>query len=561
MSTENLTPDTSSPQDKEWEATMLSFVERNESSAAPTASRKKRSIGRRTLTVIFSSIGTLLLALVLLVVMLAVQPAQQNDTDDSTTPSSPIATQPSIPLLNNASADNGASGNPLQKVDIQNASESFTIYLDEDKNTYVIQGYEDLTLSSDMMLTLRNHTETIQAAERVNNDNASNLATFGLDKPQATAAITYKDGSTAMLRIGNVTPSETGFYGLFGDSDDVYIFESDSVAMFRFRAAAFVSNVLIATPSVKSTDENGVALLRDITFSGKNHPTPLTLRRSNHLDSEVNSYFTYLISAPYLRGTKDTTSNELGQFKGLAAQQALVLHPTAEQKQKLGFDNPLIKINATMAVETEEETDSEDSDAKVPKIYYNVVGYNLSVGSLDENGNYVVMVEGIDAIFLISAEEYGYLFDITYQNAVNEFLFFYSITDISRIGFRMNGKTHEFALTHYPDEEEQDHQLVVKSDNKVYPTEDFRKIYELMLGLSRYGEPEGKTGSDVPLELFLYDNDGNLYLSAKYYASTGSLCTVETSEGEIFTTRWSDVSFFIQQVENYINGRDVLTNT
>ena len=142
------------------------------------------------------------------------------------------------------------------------------------------------------------------------------------------------------------------------------------------------------------------------------------------------------------------------------------------------------------------------------------------------------------------------------------FLFFNSITDISRIGFRMNGKTYEFNLTHHPEREEQDLQLTVKCDGKVYPTADFRKIYELMLGVSRYGETEGKPeGGNVSLELFLYDNAGKLYLDAKYYESTGSLCIVETSEGEIFTTRWSDVSFFIQQVENYVNGRDVLTNT
>lgn len=562
MSTENLNPTPSSPQDKEWEATMLSFAENTETGVTPAKTRKKLPIRRRTLTVILSSVGTVLLAVVLLVCMLTIPTAPTDTPDDSTNPSSPISTKPAIPLLNNAAnPDNNVAGIQMQRVDIQNTNESFSVMLDSAKNAYVIEGYEDLTLSADMVITLRKHTETIEAAEQVEDEKASDLSSFGLDKPQATAVITYADGSTSRLRIGDMTPSETGFYGQFGDSDNVYIFASDSVAMFRFRAAAFISNVLIATPSVKSTDTNGVALLRDITFSGNAHPVPLTLRRSNHQDPEVFTYFTYLISAPYMRGTKDTTSNELGAFKGLKAQQALFLHPTADQKDKLGFNDPLIKISATMAVETEEDNNSDDSDASAPKVYYNSATYNLVVGSVNEEGNYIVMVDGIDAIYLVSKDEYGYLFDLNYRSAVNDFLFFNSITDISRIGFRMNGKTYEFHLSHHPEREEQDLQLTVKSGDKIYPTADFRKLYELMLGLARYGEPDEEPDGNVPLELYLYDNDGNLYLDAKYYESTGSLCIVETSEGEVFTTRWSDVSFFIQQVENYVNGRDVLTNT
>lgn len=562
MSTENLNPDSLTPQDKEWEATMLSFVENSEVGSAPVANRNKRSLHRRTLTVILSSAGTIALAVILLITMLAIQPEKHNNnnTNDSTTPSSPIATKPAIPLLNNAAnPDKNVTGTPLQRVDIQNTSESFTISLNSTKNTYVIEGYEDLALAADMVLTLRKHTETIQAVEQVNN--VSDLSVFGLDKPQATAAITYKDGTTAHLRIGDETPSEIGFYGQFGDSNNVYIFESDAVAVFRFRASAFVSNLLVATPSVKSTDTIGIATMRDITYSGTAHPVPLTLRRSNHQDPEALSYFTYLISAPYLRATKDTTSGELGAFKGLTAQQALLLHPSAEQKKQLGFDNPLIKMNINMAVETEDGTASNNNDAQAPKIYYNVTGYNLVVGSVNEDGNYVVMAEGIDAVFLVSKNEYGYLFDVTYQSAVNDFLFFNNIANISRIGFCTNEKTYEFHLSHHPEQEDRDHQLSVKCDGKLYPTEDFRKLYELMLGLARYGEPDSKPEGNIPLELYLYDNDGNLYLDVKYYESTGSLCTAETSEGEIFTTRWSDVSFFIQQVENYINGRDVLINT
>ena len=560
MSTEHMTPDLPTPKDKEWEATMLSFVENDENGMAPTAAHKKLPIRRRTLAVILSSVGTVLLAVVLLVVTLCIKPAQTDPDTDSDSNNDIVATQPAITLLDNkGDADKDILAKPMHRVVIQNADDKFAIVYDEKSKSYLIEGYEDLTLSSTILTTLRGYTETIKAMEKV--ASATNLAAFGLDKPQATANITYSDGSTAHVRLGALTPSKTGYYGQFGEDEAVYIFESNSVALFRAGATAFVDTLLVATPTVKSTDKNGMALLRNATFSGSAHPDKLVLRRSNEKDNEEYTYFSYLITSPYLRATSDVASNALGQFKSLTATQALILHPTKEQKQKLGFNNPLTRINATMAVETEEDTENKDEDAVAPKIYYNATDYTITVGSVNADGNYVVMVDGIDAIFLVSKADYGYFFDLNYNTAVNGFLFFRNIDKIGRISLTLNGKTYDFSLTHYPNEEEADDKLVVKSDDKVFSTEDFRELYGLMLSLERYGAAEAKPTGNIPLELFLYDTDDKLYLSAKYYDTTGSLCTVETSEGELFTTRWSYVEFFIQQVENYVNGRDVLVNT
>lgn len=557
MSTERMNPDPLTPQDKEWEANMLSFVERNEGNGTPIPPRKQLPVHRRTLTVIFSAVAVFL-ASVILIVTLCIDPQPQTPDEDTSQTEETVSTS-SISLLDKTGADKNTTKAQLQQVDVTNADESYSILYDDTAKAYVIEGYEDLTMSSDLTLTLRTYTETIEATDKVSN--VSSLSAFGLETPQATAAITYSDGSTAQIRIGDMTPSETGFYGQFNGNEDVYIFASDNVAMFRFRAAAYVDTLLVATPSVKATDENGIALLRNATFTGSAHPTPLTIRRSNHLDSEEFTYFSYIITAPYLRATNDPMSNALGSFNTLSAEQALILHPTEEQKQKLGFNDPLIKINATMAVETEEDSEDEESDEVAEKIYYNAADYTITVGSINEDGNYVVMVDDVNAIFLVSKETYSYLFDVTYQNAVNPYLFFKNIQELSRIVVRIDNEEYEFKLKHYPNEEEPDDQMVVTKDGKVYSTAEFRELYGLMLALERDDTVEATPSEESPLELSLYDTNNNLYLSAKYYNATGSLCAVETSEGEIFATHWSYVSFFMEQVQNYLDGKDVLINT
>lgn len=558
MSTEHLTPDPLTPQDKEWEANMLSFVERNEGNGTPIAPRKQLPTHRRTLTVILSAAGTILLAVVFLVVTLCVKP-QTPTKDETPTQSDETVTTPAISLLDKTGADKNTAKTQLQQVDVQNANDSYSILYDDTAKAYVIKGYEDIGLDADVILTLRTHTETIQAMEQVTN--VTSLSAFGLDKPQATAKITYADGTTAQVRIGDMTPSETGFYGQLNDDENVYIFESDNVGLFRFRSTAYVNTLLIATPTVKTSDKNGIALLRNATFSGSAHPTTLTLRRSNHLDQEEFTYFSYIITSPYLRATNDPMSNSLGSFKSMTATQALFLHPTAEQKSKLGFNNPLVKINATMAVETEEETKDDSEDDVAPKIYYNATDYVITVGSINEDGNYVVMLDGIDAIFLVSKDEYSFLFDLTYESAVNPYLFFKNIDELSRISVRMDDKVYEFNLEHFPAKEKPDDQMKVTVDGVVYSTSEFRELYGLMMDLERDDSVEVKKGEESPLELSLYDKDNQLYLSAKYYTATGSVCAVETSEGEIFATHWSYISFFMEQVQNYLAGGDVLINT
>lgn len=567
MSTEHLNTDNTASESSEINESMLSFVELNEKDKKKAEAAKPRRIRRRTLNLILTSAGTVLIAIILLVVMLLDKQAPTTGDGGTTSPDATVET-PKIILLNKA-GDKETKGTPMKQIDIENKDGNYTIRYDETTKLYHIVGYEDIFLNTEMLLTLRTHAETIEAIEQI--EDVSNLAAFGLDKPQATATITYTDDSTARLFLGNTTPSETGYYGQLEGTEGVYIFESDAVSLFRFRSTAFVHTALSAPPSVKSDDKHGKALLKEVTFSGTAHPIPLVMRRSYYNDSEELTYFSYIISAPYLRCTTDAVSNALSQVQAIIAEQALILHPTAAEKEKMGFNKPLIDLKFTMAVETEEENQSNSNTPNTespavdkndtPKIYYNSIDYHITIGSLDENGNYIAMVEGTDVIFLVSKEAYGFFFDRTYQNSVNEFLFFKSIEDLSRVSIQLNNASYSFDLAHYPEKEEPDDKLKVTMDNKVYSTEDFRELYQLLMGLKRYGVPEKEPTSEVPLEIALYDSEGKLYLGAKYYNTSGSLCTVETSEGELFTTRWSDVAFFIQQVDNYLNGRDVLIST
>ena len=134
MSDERLN-NASNPQqiDPERESELLAFAESmNDTAKAKTKSTRqckwmaalKRRFSRRTLTLIFSSSATILLAIVLVVVMLSVK--DNSVSDDTTQPSDNVVEQtetPKVTLLDKTVQTDSSKKSYLQQVDIQNADD------------------------------------------------------------------------------------------------------------------------------------------------------------------------------------------------------------------------------------------------------------------------------------------------------------------------------------------------------------------------------------------------------------------------------------------------------
>ncbi|MBQ4333713.1 MAG: DUF4340 domain-containing protein [Clostridia bacterium] len=525
-----------------------SFVEVNR---VAEKKEKKTRFSKQTRTIIFTSAGAILLAVVLLLVTLL----PSSDVVGSSGSAGDAVVDNSIVLVDKTVKDTVT----VKQVDVRNESGEYTIFYNETEKIFQLKGYEDILLSKSMTDTLTAYTTVVSAADKVNN--VDKLSTFGLDKPVATATITYKDGSTCTVSVGDMIPSEDGYYAQVSGDENVYMFTSDTAAIFQMMSVAFADTTLISTPSVKSDDKNGSAVLKEITYTGKNYPQPLHIRRSYHTDMTELTYYSYIISDPYLRGTNDATSGILTNFKSLSAVQALVLHPTEEQKKRVGFDNPLSVMNITMAVETPAESDTSETDDAEINTYYNSTTTKVTVGSQDEDGNYIVMVDGINAIFLVDKAVFSSVADRNYANSVNTLLFAKNIVKVSRIAIKTAENDCNFTLTHFPEAEESDDEMKVTQGDTTYSTQEFRELYTLMMSIMRYDTWEEAPSGESALTIHLYNLDGSLFLGADFYSISGSRFLVRTTKGEQFTTRSAEVNHFIKQVANYVNGEDVLTLT
>lgn len=450
----------------------------------------------------------------------------------------------------------------VSKAAITNESGSFTVSYHDDEDVYKLDGYEDLDLEAEKTIALTDCGSLITAMDKV--QSVGKLSDYGLDKPKASATFTYHDNTSATLHVGNPTPTEDGYYVRLQDSGEVYVCSQSAVESFLMTAGQFVETTLIAAPTIKTDDKDGVAVLKEVTITGAAHSKTLKLRRTSSEDKGEFLYFSHLIIEPYLRGVREDVSQSLSSFNSLVASEAVVLHPTKQQLKEFGFDNPHTVAQMTLAVESSPKDEnssantSQSSESNVTLIYYGLTKNTVRIGSLTKDNHYLVMVDGVDAIFLVANSSLACIVERSYENTVSQLLFLKDITALSRITVKSGGKEYPFALSHHPDETDSDKKLTVSLNGQTTDTPQFRTLYQLMMGLERYDTVNTLPNTEPDLSITMYNADGSVYMSTTFFPYTGSQCIVKTSEGELFTTKTSFITHFTEQLQNYLNGKEVL---
>lgn len=522
--------------------------------AAPQKAAKKKRLSANTRLLIAVTAIVAVLAILLAVLL----PLLNEGTGGSSTSSDAISVPEEVYPLYDRSTDD-TDEQIVQSVTIKNPDDEYTFRYNASEKLYQLVGYTDISLSASGIEELIDCATTLNGYDKVNN--VGKLADFGLEKPAITVVITYHDDTTATLLIGNETPDKAGYYARLQDSDEVVMINADTVSYFQLKKGQYVERNLIAAPTVKKDDANGSVVLKELTLKGGPGKETLSLRQVATSDGEEYSYSTFIITKPYKRMVSEAVSSTLSSFTYLIASEGVVLHPTAADKAKYGFNDPYAVLDITLAVQTTEEDGESATDSTettdVEFIYYNASTSKVTVGSKDDNGNYYVMIDGHNAIYLVASSSLMNVVERTYVNTISELLFLKTITDLKQVSISADGRTYDFKLTHDASKEDADEQMTVICDGKTLNTQDFRTLYSRMMGISRYGETD-KTPTGQPLhKIALTETDGSAFLTVEIYEHSSSLYTVRTDEGELFTVKASDISAFMSLIKDYYNGKPV----
>jgi len=101
----------------------------------------------------------------------------------------------------------------VKKIEIQHHDGETTVLQRDGSGKWSISAPQPLTADQSAVSAFTTAASTL-SSDRVVDENASNLASYGLDPPKIGITLTMADGKTHMLRIGEDTPTEGDAYAM-----------------------------------------------------------------------------------------------------------------------------------------------------------------------------------------------------------------------------------------------------------------------------------------------------------------------------------------------------------
>ena len=482
-------------------------------------------------------------------VLVLTQPEQPEES------SAPESSDTSIELLTVKRADKDDTYSLITEAVVTYDGETYTLQTNDDGQLYV-KGYEALPIETYSLSSFESAVTSISAIQEITG--TGNDADYGLDKPVATADITYYDGTKATLTLGAAAPQNAGYYFRLSGKDGIYLVDSTAAGRLMQPSVSYIGTTLMTAPVVKEEDKNAAAVLRDVSLKGPGLDREYSYRII--ADDDGDTYFsTYVLTYPYKRGTNSNKLDDSILYAtSLGANMAVKPFPTDEDLKKYGLDAPSITATIHTAVKNEVTVESSEEDGEDQTVteYYNVQEHTFRLSAVTD-GYFYALVDDIDCIYQISTLSLPWA-TLSYEDCVTPLLFLKNISTVSAMSFTYEGKTTQIALTHYPDEEDSDKSMIATVDGKAVKTSNIRAFYQVLLGINRAGAaPEEPTG-DAEI-LFTYtDLDTNETTEIEIFKHSASVYIGRFDGGDIFKIRASEIDTLLKQYQNLVDGKDVL---
>lgn len=526
--------------------------------------------------------GVAVVALVaLLLVLVFLLPGNGGEDASST-----AVSDTSVTLLDKSTdADGKTVDNPIKSIQITLRDESFTLSQNEDGDL-VADPYKDLPINTYEISYLVSTLKTVTATREISSSpdspadygftgefaapvssdvsgTSSGESSASAEKAvglTAQVSVTYHDDSIHSFELGRESPTKEGYYLREVGSDPIYLVDSTFASTLAQPSTTYIGLNVVTSPSVKTDDDNGQALLREIELTGRVRSSPLILRRST-ADDNLNNASNYVITKPYFRAANSSSDavTALDTYTSVTASGVEKPYPTAEDLKRYGLDDPYSTAVFTLAVETTEEAETSGETAKTS--YYNIQKHTIQLGNKNDNGEYYGLVynedQRIPVVYLFSSSSVAWA-EAQYDDVAETLLFLRNIDSLSHVILTANGQETDFLLEHFPDEAEREDQMKVTSGGQTYDTENFRNLYQVLMSIYRKGaapaEPSGDpvlslklvpiTASDGTVELSIYKHDPNVFI-------------VRFTTGETYAVNASEVNNAVKQLSNYLEGKDV----
>ena len=280
-----------------------------------------------------------------------------------------------------ASGDSEVSGtlieytpSQLKKIHVENKQGSFDVTANTpegEATVYTLVGYEDFDLQTGAPDSIANAAARLEFSMIAGLDDGG--SDFGFDDPRSVVTVEYTDGTKSLFTIGNEAPQNKGAYAKFGDSDEIFVVNSETVAPFDFGVTDLIS---LTINTSAEAEENAQASEIAITANGES--VTLVPNTENNLNGS------YFLTEPVKMIAGESESSKIeGGIRGLYADKVVMVNPSAGQLSDLGLSEPYAKVKAV----------------------YPDVTVSLFASKPDSEGKINLMVDGGKVVYTLSAEK------------------------------------------------------------------------------------------------------------------------------------------------------------
>lgn len=297
-------------------------------------------------------------------------------------------------------------------------------------------------------------------ADKVIEENATDLSQYGFDKP-AVVTVKFKDGSSKVIEIGNLTSTRDGYYIKEKSSSKVYVIGTYSIDAINIKKDDLKSKALY---TVNADEILGMSMSKQGTpfFSGKKNAEGIW-----ELTAPIESRMDMANFTPFLEAVASVNVTNFVEEK-------------PADLAKYGLKTPAFAFEI------------EASGAK----------HKLMLGSEKEKGTEIyAMLDNRNEVFTIDLSPFKFL-DKPLKEIVESFIYITNIDDVSKIVVEMDGQTVTSDLQQDSGGDKEKDKFTVngRDANVKNEKEDslFRKYYQGIVGITLSDIEAGAVPSGKP---------------------------------------------------------------
>jgi hypothetical protein len=381
------------------------------------------------------------------------------------------------------------------------------------------------------------------SATRIITEKAENLADFGLADPVSYLQATLTDGSKVTLQIGNEVAAGNGYYALVNEDGKVYLLASSYGTGLRFRDAD-------VTATAKDLTIEAANIRHIVVDPRDGEGFELQYVESNELDMSGSTMFPWVIRKPYPEGyTADSSEVSSLQQKFTTFDYIKCVEYAPTDLSKYGLAEPIAEIRLQYVEPRTEKLDKPEKDSKTgeeitEKTYYDPKEYKLSVGDLDENDNYYVMIEGESGVYTIDKDAIDNMLEVDVFTLLNKFVAIPNIDMVDKIDINIDGTSYTMNMERTTGKNEEGKEEVNTTyyyNGKEVEEDSFKELYQKLIS-AKYDAPikeqPDTAGIKPHLTLTFYLNDDKkTVITSSYLPYDESFYMIQNSEIRYFADK------------------------